>query len=236
MNSWVFISLLLAHVVGDFYLQNNMVCKQKSEKKIKSFFLYFHATIIGCLSWLLVPSWEFWSYALVITFSHLIIDALKAYCNSNVWCFIIDQILHIGIILLVTFLFTKETFIPLKWINISSTCSIPLLILAWLICLKPTNIFIKLVLEKYGVGISASCTDMKNAGSLIGDLERCLTLIFVTIGQFEAIGFIVAAKSILRFKDTDTPKTEYVLAGTFLSFGIAILIGVLVVKTNNLFQ
>lgn len=46
-------------------------------------------------------------------------------------------------------------------------------------------------------------------------------------GQFEAIGFIVAAKSILRFKDTDTAKTEYVLAGTFLSFGIAILCGLM---------
>jgi hypothetical protein len=47
------------------------------------------------------------------------------------------------------------------------------------------------------------------------------------INQYEAIGFIVAAKSLLRFKDTDTAKTEYVLAGTFLSFGIAIICGVL---------
>lgn len=46
--------------------------------------------------------------------------------------------------------------------------------------------------------------------------------------QFEAIGFIVAAKSLLRFKETDTAKTEYVLAGTFLSFGIAIACGLMV--------
>lgn len=55
-----------------------------------------------------------------------------------------------------------------------------------------------------------------------------LTLLFVLIGQFEAIGFIVAAKSLLRFKDTDTAKTEYVLAGTFLSFGIAVACGLAV--------
>ena len=45
------------------------------------------------------------------------------------------------------------------------------------------------------------------------------------IGQYGAIGFIVAAKSLLRFKETDTAKTEYVLAGTLLSFGIATLCG-----------
>ena len=53
---------------------------------------------------------------------------------------------------------------------------------------------------------------------------------FVVIGQYEAIGFIIAAKSILRFKDTDTAKTEYVLAGTFLSFGIALLCGLMATK------
>ncbi len=68
---------------------------------------------------------------------------------------------------------------------------------------------------------------MKNAGALIGLLERLLTIMFVILGEYGAIGFIIAAKSILRFKDTDTAKTEYVLAGTFLSFGIAIACGLL---------
>ncbi len=95
--------------------------------------------------------------------------------------------------------------------------------------MKPANIFIKLILERYKVGESASCDNIRNAGALIGNLERILTTIFVIIGQYEAIGFIIAAKSILRFKDTDTDtaKTEYVLAGTFLSFGIAIVCGLL---------
>lgn len=53
-------------------------------------------------------------------------------------------------------------------------------------------------------------------------------MVFVLIGQYEAVGFIVAAKSLLRFKETDTAKTEYVLAGTLLSFGIATCCGLLV--------
>ena len=108
--------------------------------------------------------------------------------------------------------------------------SIPLFILALLLCIKPANILIKLVLKKYQVGETQSCENIKNAGALIGNLERILTIIFVIIGQYEAIGFIIAAKSILRFKDTDTAKTEYVLAGTFLSFGIALLCGLMATK------
>jgi hypothetical protein len=46
--------------------------------------------------------------------------------------------------------------------------------------------------------------------------------------QFDAVGFLIAAKSILRFKDDNTLKTEYVLIGTMLSFGIAIACGLLI--------
>ena len=63
---------------------------------------------------------------------------------------------------------------------------------------------------------------------MIGNVERMLTLVFVMLGQYEAIGFILAAKSLRRFRETDTVKSEYVLVGTLLSFGIAILVGVAV--------
>ena len=69
---------------------------------------------------------------------------------------------------------------------------------AILCCLKPTNIHIKLILERYNIRETESCKSMKNAGALIGNLERILTLTFVMIGQYEAVGFIIAAKSLLR--------------------------------------
>lgn len=40
MNSWLFLSLLLGHVIADFYLQNDKYCSQKEEKKFRSCFLY----------------------------------------------------------------------------------------------------------------------------------------------------------------------------------------------------
>lgn len=49
-------------------------------------------------------------------------------------------------------------------------------------------------------------------------------------GQHEAIGFLIAAKSIIRYKDGDISKTEYVLAGTLISVFIAVISGLLLIK------
>lgn len=227
MNSTLFLSLVLAHIIGDFYLQTDKCCEQKETRKFKSWFLYVHAIIIGLLSWMIVPSCNFGLWALLIAVSHFAIDAVKIHCPKGLWSFVIDQLLHLGILIAISNIYEPAKELPLQMIDCSGSFYIPLLILAILLCMKPANILIKLILEKYQVGESASCDNIKNAGALIGNLERMLTIVFVLLGQFEAIGFIVAAKSILRFKDTDTAKTEYVLAGTFLSFGIAILCGLM---------
>ena len=227
MNSTLFLSLVLAHIIGDFYLQTDKCCEQKETRKFKSWFLYVHTIIIGLLSWMIVPSCSFGLWALMIAVSHFAIDAVKIHCPKGLWSFVIDQLFHLSILAAISTIYETTKELPLQMIDSSSSFSTPLLILAILLCIKPANILIKLILEKYQVGESASCDNIKNAGALIGNLERLLTIVFVMLGQFEAIGFIVAAKSILRFKDTDTAKTEYVLAGTFLSFGIAILCGLM---------
>ena len=196
-------------------------------RKFKSWFLYVHAITIGLLSWIIVPSCSFGLWALMIAVSHFAIDAVKIHCPKGLWSFVIDQLFHLSILAAISTIYETTKELPLQIIDNPSSFSTPLLILAILLCIKPANILIKLILEKYQVGESASCDNIKNAGALIGNLERLLTIVFVMLGQFEAIGFIVAAKSILRFKDTDTAKTEYVLAGTFLSFGIAILCGLM---------
>ena len=189
-----------------------------------------HSLIIGGVSWAVVPVCDFGFYALAIAISHFIIDTIKTYSPKGLWNFIIDQIAHLSILIIVALSFDTASELPIQSMDCNESFSIPMFILAVLLCIKPANILIKLVLKKYQVGETQSCENIKNAGALIGNLERILTIIFVIIGQYEAIGFIIAAKSILRFKDTDTAKTEYVLAGTFLSFGIALLCGLMTTK------
>ncbi len=70
------------------------------------------------------------------------------------------------------------------------------------------------------------------AGLYIGVFERFLVFVFIIIGQYAAIGFLIGAKSVLRItKDNDKnsrKKSEYVLIGTMLNFTVAILVGLLV--------
>ena len=228
MNSWLLLSLLTAHIVGDFYLQSDKYCIRKELLKIKSPFLYIHSVIVGLLSWAFVPFTDFCFFALIIAGTHLLIDTMKTYMCRGLWPFLIDQFAHILILCFISCQYIPASRLPIQSIDFLNTLSIPLFAFAILCCLKPTNILIKLILDKYKIGDAESCQSIKNAGALIGNLERILTMVFVLIGQYEAVGFIVAAKSLLRFKDTDTAKTEYVLAGTLLSFGIATLFGLIV--------
>jgi hypothetical protein len=66
-------------------------------------------------------------------------------------------------------------------------------------------------------------------GRVIGLLERTLIYFFVLNGQFAAVGFTLAAKAFTRFKELDKrPFAEYVLIGTLLSSGLAMVIAVVV--------
>ena len=69
---------------------------------------------------------------------------------------------------------------------------------------------------------------LANGGKWIGQLERALTFLLVLSAQASAIGFVIAAKSILRFgeiKDSHQRKeAEYIIIGTLTSFGWALFI------------
>jgi hypothetical protein len=70
---------------------------------------------------------------------------------------------------------------------------------------------------------------LANAGKWIGIIERLIVFILVMLGQYSAISLLIAAKGIIRFNEKDRPevKTEYLVIGTLMSIGIAIVTGVL---------
>jgi len=87
-----------------------------------------------------------------------------------------------------------------------------------------------------GVGLASAASgaphpgpSIGQAGKWIGVFERMLVLTFILTNHFEGIGFLIAAKSILRFGDRkegdNRTETEYILIGTLMSFSTSILIG-----------
>ena len=64
-------------------------------------------------------------------------------------------------------------------------------------------------------------------GRAIGSLERALALTLVLLGEYSAVGWIIAAKSLARFKALEEREfAEYFLVGTLASFLLAVLAGV----------
>ena len=76
-----------------------------------------------------------------------------------------------------------------------------------------------------GIGpSSAPLGASARVGSTIGILERILIVVFVLTGSDVAIGFVVAAKTLARFKLLDDRAfAEYYLLGTLASVAVAIL-------------
>ncbi|MDR0546275.1 MAG: DUF3307 domain-containing protein [Dysgonamonadaceae bacterium] len=219
---------LLAHLLADFNLQPQRWCTVK-ETKIVSKELFYHTIIVFVCSFVLSFNPCFVLASLIIALSHFGIDILKNCFFKKKWLhrsiFFIDQALHILVILAVVhwFYFAKYEFIiPC----IDHSYNVILLALMLIASTKPSNIFIKKYMESSGI-MSKDNQPLLKAGRVIGSLERILSFLLITINQFTAVGFIIAAKSILRFRDKDTAKTEYVLIGSLLSFGIAILLGII---------
>ena len=80
-------------------------------------------------------------------------------------------------------------------------------------------------MEKYKPDELTTCDGISNAGQLIGYLERILILLFICATQYSAIGFVLTAKSIVRYDQITSNRkfSEYYLLGTLLSTLLVIL-------------
>lgn len=229
----VFIQLILAHLFGDFILQPNSWVAEKENKKLKSRYLYLHVLIHTILSFIFLWNTQLWWVAVLVGFSHFIIDAAKLSFQTakskKIW-FFIDQALHIAVIAGVSFYFNEFNFDFLKNQEILK------IIMAALFLTTPASIFIKILLSSWTpvpeTQNNIQTESLSSAGKYIGILERLLVFTFIVVNHWEGVGFMVAAKSVFRFSDLAQAKhrklTEYVLIGTLLSFGMAVLTGILI--------
>lgn len=110
-----------------------------------------------------------------------------------------------------------------------------IVVLGFLLVINETNILLRYLLNVFRlkpISKQGADTDEKeyNTGRLIGILERIFVFIFVLLGQFTAIGFVLAAKGVARFQDFKSRTfAEYVLIGTLISTLLAMTVGYLVI-------
>lgn len=230
--SQLLILQLIAHLISDFTFQPKKMSYDKNTLGFKSKFLKWHILIIFLSAWFFSFQVNFVYGAFAIAIVHWITDGTKKHIKKNKiigqYSFFLDQIIHIVAILSIVIVYNNY-FQLSPVFNVLLSAKSLLIVGCYILITKPSNIIIKETFSTFKIEVSGPETsELPNAGKLIGSIERILVLTFVIINQFEAVGFLIAAKSILRFKDDNIIKTEYVLIGTMLSFGIAIILGIII--------
>ena len=222
MNMLLF-PMLAGHLVADFWLQPYSWVIHKKQNGFRSSRLILHAALAAVLPVLFTFQLNLWWFIPVIFATHFLIDFFKSKFADNIATFLIDQLLHIAILIAFTQFLTEETIaagFEKYWIIVCGFVAVT----------NPLGIFIGKFLHNI-IPDKAIKSGNLTVSAWIGILERLLILIFIVAGQFSALGFLIAAKSVFRFNDTrgdGNKKAEYFLLGTLVSFTLAIIIGLIV--------
>lgn len=225
-----FIALLLAHTLADFVFQPDWMNANKRRPGV----MLLHGVIV-----LLTAQAALGTVAstelLLLAAAHVAIDCVKTYGNfRGVLSFLADQAAHLATLAAVAAHAPSlwhagaiATWLP----GLSAAILAGMALAAGLVLsLRAGDFAIQTLMADHsltpretntGAGDTAG---LPGGGRTIGYLERLLIFVLILSGQFGAIGFLVAAKSILRFGTIsgDRKATEYVIIGTLASFGWAI--------------
>lgn len=247
-----FLILLAGHLLADFVFQPDMLVRMKR----KWLGILLHIAIVGALALIVLAPRSPLALAplLIVVITHLAMDYIKVhYLGDKLWTFALDQAVHLGVIAALAAVWpdiaSQSLWGLLPAPTLTQVCA------GWtLVCglivgvavggvvikklvdpLSPTNRVLPVSTQLVGAATPAApdypIIGMRSAGRYIGWLERGLAITFILVNQPEGVGFLLAAKSILRFRDVqdekDRHQAEYIIIGTFLSFGWAILAALL---------
>ncbi|WP_432449730.1 DUF3307 domain-containing protein [Aliiroseovarius marinus] len=211
-----FTALLFAHILADFVFQTNWINDNKHRAPV----LFLHALIVLATAQVALGIYDA-PELLVLAVAHLIIDAVKQWAGARKLSgFLWDQAAH-----LVTLL-ALAAYAPGLW-GTWPDAALPLMALAggFIIATRVGGFAVGLLMRPHSQRIRNN--GLKGGGWTIGVLERGLVFVLILAGLPLGVGFLIAAKSILRFgtASRDQRTAEYVIIGTLASFGWAILAG-----------
>lgn len=227
--TWL-LKLILAHLLTDFVLQPAAWTKAKREKHLAALAFWWHLGLTTLLA-ALFTNVDSWWVPLVIFVTHGLIDWWKSYRPENATYHLIDQLFHLLVIGIVWLLRFPEAIssIKLLYSNGMGQTHTWLISIAFIFLTSPVGTIVGLLTKPFREKLANhEDASLANAGTWIGVLERSIIFFLVLIHQFEAIGLLIAAKSIIRLKEGDQKMSEYVLIGTLISVFVAMVTGYLV--------
>ena len=225
------IALFAAHVLADYVFQSTKV----AENKHRLGYLALHGLIV--LGTATALTGAFTTPIYVLTALHITTDFFKASYERNalnkdkpqINAHLADQLIHLFTLSAVAY-FAPGLWHAGIWAQAPDWVPYILLLISGAIYATRAGGFaVGILMSQYGSEFSKD--SLPGGGQMIGFLERGLIYVFIIADQPVGIGFLIAAKSVLRFetaKDGEVHKnrrrSEYVIIGTLASFGWAILV------------
>lgn len=236
--------LLIAHILGDFIFQSSKIAKGKI-KSLKYFLIHcliYSVMIFFALIWF-APFDRVILIFISIVSLHALIDRLHILIKRHkdktdkktnkrkreLSAFIIDQLLHFLIIIIFGSFIQRVNGLGqlmIDYIGVNQLNKLLVVGLLYLLITTPAAVIIRLIFSLFSIGDGdkKENEDLIKSGCLIGVLERFIMLTLGLSGQIGAIGFVIAAKSLARFKQLDDKHfAEKYLVGTLLSVVIALI-------------
>ena len=241
-----FLLLLAGHLLGDFVFQSDaLIARKRTWRGLSE-----HVAIVTGLTVLVLAPTQLsvLGPVAIMAASHFAMDWVKTHrLGDRLWAFSLDQVVHVGVLVGLSAAWPDMASQSL-WglqpspVQVQAYAAMAVLCGA-IVAISVGGVVIKKLVEPLSpttravssltapvapppAPAAAPIVGMPNAGKYIGWLERGLALTFILIGHPEGVGFLLAAKSILRFRDvqdqTDRHQAEYIIIGTFLSFGWAL--------------
>lgn len=218
------VALSVGHLLADFTMQTDGMIREKARTSV----LLLHVGVVAAMSWLALGLAIQPGLILLIAGSHFAIDKTKLrYGGPTFAPFVTDQAAHFVMIALGASLWPAAYTAGLWGLPP------PAPLAGWLARLPEAmtlgaGMIAAVWAGDYAVrAIMVGLTppdpsSLPMGGRLIGRLERAMILMLIVVGQPDAIGFLIAAKSLLRFnelaRDADRLTSEYVIIGTLASF------------------
>jgi hypothetical protein len=226
-----FAALLFAHALADFVLQPGWMVRRKAEARM----LIAHAGIVAATAWA-ATGFPLHPAIAVLAALHLATDALKVWVlGDRLGGFLADQALHLaalaGIALWQPGLYAAGIWEAAAAPPHQVAVAIALLPEAMaygagaiLATLAGGHAIGKLLAPFLAARPALTDGSLEDAGRIIGLLERGVAFFLVVVGQPAGVGFLIAAKSVLRFSaaQDDRRVSEYVIIGTLASVGWAL--------------
>jgi hypothetical protein len=240
----LFLTILLAHLLGDFNLQPFGILPGKTGR-MRSYLQ--HGVIrllvlLACIGIFFGPqslgSYRMWIGIAFYMASHRAIDFSKQrFMNpDSAVVLVADQLVQVLTMAMMAWFVARPGWVALKAEFSWSAATGERVLQAGIVYVAVVfagGSVIRYVTRNLVAGVKTSgetAEQLTNAGMYIGWLERFLIITAILVQSPSMVGLILTGKSIARFPELKERFAEYFLIGTFLSVALAVSGGLILLK------